>query len=416
MASLGAAVLAMMVVAVDPSAAGHDGPTVEATVNSDDNDDGKRPVIRCLHSRTRRCLAFPSYRGDPSIGHQFGLRGRYVLREADASINRMQVDVATRLSTKLIQNHELQLRLRDLWGQDEILQSKIAYIDDPVFPFFGVARTEWLSPAELEAPEHKASLRSFALQADLQPELVRFDRARPGKPEPPATLYAIVGLRWAVDSIEADADSRLARERPKDLGARYRGSLVVGASWDRRDNEWAPTTGGQHDISAEFARPWAGSSTAFTRLNASLRWFRWVGTPKLVLAQRLLYDHAFGDPPLFTLGEFGGLWPLDGLGGRNTARGFARQRLIGAHKVASSTEVRFDVFGFRVGRRHVGVGTKAFVDAGKVVVDGEAWREHLRHSFGGGLFVVWDRFFVLRLDVGASNESVQWYAASSHMF
>ncbi|TPV94789.1 MAG: hypothetical protein B7733_13330 [Myxococcales bacterium FL481] len=416
MASLGALILAAWtgsapLVGARPIDDDDDGPA-RAQINRSP----REPIIRCLHSRRRRCLAVPSYRGDPSIGHQFGLRGRYVLREAGAAVNRVQIDVATRLSTKLIQNHELQLRLRELWGHGEILQSRLAYIDDPIYPFFGVARGERLSSEELNDPKYKLHLRSMGLQVDLQPEIVRFDRVLANRHDPPATLHSIAGLRWAVDSIDAEPQSHVAVERPEDIGVRYRGSVIVGASWDRRDNEWAPTLGGQHDVTAEFARPWAGASTTFTRINASFRWFRWIGTPRLVLAQRLLYDHVLGDPPLYTLGEFGGLWPIDGLGGRYSARGFARQRIIGAHKMASSTELRLDLFGFHLGARHIGVGTKAFADVGKAAVPRQRWRKNLRHSIGGGIYVVWDRFFVVRLDVGASNEDVQWYVSSGHMF
>ncbi|MEE9382814.1 MAG: BamA/TamA family outer membrane protein [Nannocystaceae bacterium] len=377
--------------------------------------------LECLQSRYRRCIVVPSYRGDASLGHQFGLRGRYVLRGNDAAVNKIQLDAATRLSTKMIQNHELQLRLRDAWGHDEILRAGVAYIDDPVFPFFGVANHERLSRATLSDRRYSLELRSLAAHFSLQQTIWRDHspsgkRAPNSKRRPNQVLRWFGGVRWAFDTIHADDDSALIVERPEDGGTQYRGSVLSGVSWDSRNNEWAPSRGGMHDVSVELARPWAGSSTTWTRANLSLRWYRPIGTPKLVFAQRLLVDVISGAPPIYTLGEFGGLSPVAGIGGRRSARGISRRRFVGPAKTVSSTELRFNAFTFAVARRSVGVGIKAFADMGTVIQRQERWLQHLRYAAGGGIYVIWDRFFVFRVDLGVSDEGPQWYVVSNHMF
>jgi outer membrane protein assembly factor BamA len=229
-------------------------------------------------------------------------------------------------------------------------------------------------------------------------------------------LRWLVGVDFQADYIRQYEDSLLSIERPDDEGWTRRGTYLGGASWDSRDNEWSPTWGGLHEVTLALAGPWAGASSIWGRFNATFRWYRPLGTEKLVFAQRLTFDALIGDVPLFELGLFGGLSPTEGYGGREAGRGFFRRRFAAPVKGLSVTELRYQPFEWPIRRRTLGLGFKAFADIGELFRP-EAFLADGAHIAGGpGLFIVWDRFFVLRADVGFSSEGVQWYVISSHSF
>lgn len=195
-----------------------------------------------------------------------------------------------------------------------------------------------------------------------------------------------------------------------------RGSLFGGLAWDSRDNEWSPAAGGLHDASVEVAGPWSGASSTWVRLNASFRWYRALGTDKVVFAQQLLLDALLGDAPFVAQGEFGGFLSREGIGGRYLGRGYFRRRFIGSTKAYASTGIRVEPWEFRLGTWTLTPGIKGFFDVGKVFAWSESIVAGLRPSGGPGAYFVWDRFMVMRADVGFSPEGVAVVVVADHAF
>jgi hypothetical protein len=85
-------------------------------------------------------------------------------------------------------------------------------------------------------------------------------------------------------------------------------------------------------------------------------------------------------------------------------------------KGLASTELRWQPFEWAIRRRTLGLGFKGFADLGEVFQPDGILADGLRVAGGGGLYFVWDRFFVFRGDFAVSPEGFQWYVVSGHAF
>ena len=363
--------------------------------------------------RQHRFLPVMMVTTDPAYGAIVMFRARYVNRLPTSTLNRIQLDVGFRLSTRLIQDHDLRLQLRDLLGRDEVILFSVIARSDPTFPYFGVADSTRRDRAEFRAPEHTNLVRTFSGAASYAEPFWRLPATAT---RPVGLLRWFVGAFFAVDRIEPGPESILADERPQDVGLGRRGHVIGGVSWDRRDNEYAPTNGALHDASLALAGPWMGSSKMWARFNATARWYRALGTPKLVFAQLAAIDALIGLPPLIPLGEMGGLEPDEAFGSRFYGRGIYRRRHIGDVKAAVLSELRYQPFELAVFRWTAGLGIRGFLDLTKVFRQNEPLHAGVQPSGGGGFFLVWDRFFVLRLDAGFAREGFGVYIAGEHPF
>lgn len=363
--------------------------------------------------RAHRFLPVVQALRDPAFGTIIGLRARYVNRLPDSAFNRIQLDVALRLSTRLIQDHDLRLQLRDLLHRGEVMLFGLYVDNDPAFPYLGVANNDVLAGEDLRQPYYAAFRRTIA---------GTFAYAEPLFEVPATPRFPIGRLRWftgatfAVDRFHLYEGSLLEEDRPEEEGLRPRVYVVGGFQWDRRDNEWNPTTGAIHEASFTLAGPGMAGSRAWGRFNASARWYRGLGTPKLVFAQAAVIDAIIGLPPLIPMGELGGLEPIEGLGGRFVGRGFYRRRFVGDTKAMVMTELRYLPLDLKVFRWTLGLGVRGFVDLVKVFRANETLHANIHPSVGGGVFAVWDRFLVMRLDAGYSAEGAAIYLAGEHPF
>ncbi|HFE45105.1 MAG TPA: hypothetical protein ENJ18_06365 [Nannocystis exedens] len=363
--------------------------------------------------RKHRFVGVPQILQDPAFGTMFGLRARYVKRRPGTRLDRVQLDLAARISTLKVQDHDLRLQLRDLLGRNEMIFVLGAIDVNPTYPYLGVANNKPLIGVDFRDPYYTVKLRTFAAS------LVYAEPAWmvPATADhPPGFLRWFVGATFAVDRFEPYEDSLFAKERPEEVGLQRRGYFVGGLQWDRRDNEWHPTTGALHEASWTLAGPWAGGSRSWSRFSLLARWYRALGSKKIVFAQAAILDALIGLPPLIPLGQVGGLEPMDGLGGLSFGRGYYRRRFIGDTKAAVMTELRYTPINFKLLRWSVGLGVRAFVDVVKVFQANESLHANLHPSGGGGLYVLWDRFFVLRGDFGYSAEGAALYISGGHPF
>lgn len=360
-------------------------------------------------------MPVPTFRSEPSVGLSFGLRGRYVYRPPGESFDHARIDLSGRVSTNRVQDHTIDVQLRNLLHREEILDLNLRFVDDPVFPYVGIANFEPLRQAELSAPEHRVNLRAVGGAFDYQQPFAVFERGQWGIE---TTGYArwLVGARFAHDRIIAAPGSRWTEEgNPQELRLR-RGSIFGGLGWDSRDNGWSPTRGSLHDVSIELGGPWAASTRHFARFNGSARFYRSIGTPKVVLANQFIADAILGDAPLVSQGEFGGLLVREGIGGRDTGRGYYRRRFVGPTKLYTSVELRVEPYELRLRKRTLSPGLKTFMDVGYVRRGPGQDDARPIISGGPGFYFVWDRFFLLRVDAGFSPEGFGVYVTTDHAF
>lgn len=386
---------------------------VSADGAAEEPTDGEPTVHRF---KRHRVLPVPVIKVEPGAGFTTGLRGRYVYREQDDIQNRITLDLVSRISVRLVQQHEFRLRMRDLAGHNEIFDVNFRFESDPVFTFAGVANHAPLSNRKINEERFEAHRMSIGPDLNAQFALGRFE-ADEWFGSTQAFLRAFVGWNFAVDRFRAEPGSLFADEAADFLGTSTRGTYYVGLTWDSRNNDWNPKRGGLYDMSVASGGPWAGGSTVWSRLNASFRNYQSLGSDHLVLAHELLAEIQGGDVPMIPRGEFSGLVFRDGVGGLDTGRGYFRRRFIGKNKVFTSAELRIEPFMMHLGPFTVEPGIKPFIDLAWVQEDvGGPFADALHVSGGAGVYVVWDQFEVIRMDFGISPEGAGFVMAADHAF
>ena len=129
-----------------------------------------------------------------------------------------------------------------------------------------------------------------------------------------------------------------------------------------------------------------GSSYSYVGGTARAMGFVPIGS-RVVLAARVVGDALTGGTPLFELARFGGVDPLEGVGGERSVRGIPKARFIGRVKALGTVETRVRLADARVLDRRVSFGAVAFFDTGRVWQlqgnDGQFFDFH--SGAGGGL-------------------------------
>jgi hypothetical protein len=359
-----------------------------------------------------RFLPLPHLSSQPAVGLTLGGSLTYSYRRPGEVFNRIWLLAWTRISTKLVQDHILQGRVRDMLGKREVFQFGAIAQTDPVFPFYGVANHENLSGTDLHSVEHSVNVNNYAGWLTYEHPIWQLNRI--GRAVGNLRVYS--GVFYNVDVIKAYANSQLERELPGAQGVVRRGIVRGGLTWDSRDNDWSPREGSLTDVTFDASGKYTGSSVGWGRFHATTRHYWSLGTSQMVLAHRVTFDGLWGQAPLLTLGEFGGLFPMDAYGGAWVGRGFTRKRFIGNFKAVAGLELRHMPVELKIGRHSLGIGWEGFFEMGLVSQKIADLFKHWYPSGGTGILLIWDRFVVLRVEVAGSREGAELYVQSDHAF
>ena len=202
--------------------------------------------------------------------------------------------------------------------------------------------------------------------------------------------------------------------------------LNGGLLYDHRDHEFTPRRGGFHEGSLRAGKAGDGGGWASVYLKTS--WFRTVLPNRLVLASRLVLDHAIGDVPLYRRPEMGGLVPSLGASGAEGIRGIPTYWEVGKTKAIANLEARLRLRDHRIVGQHLSWRWVVFSDAGRawtdlynrrlatLNLDGD-WHEFLL-GMGTGLRLRWGQAFVLRVDTAWSpfTRTQGIYFGTDHIF
>lgn len=359
-----------------------------------------------------RFLPLPHLSAQPATGVTLGGSLTYSYRRRGEVFNRIWLLAWSRISTRLVQDHILQGRVRDMLGRREVFQFGAIAQTDPVYPFYGVNNHDNLAGTELHGPEHWVNINNYA--GWLTYEHPIWQHQRPQRSVGNLRVYS--GIFYNVDVIKAYQDSQLAREFPESQGVVRRGIVRAGLTWDSRDNDWSPREGGLSDVTFDAVGKYTGSTQSWGRFHASTRHYWSLGSSDLVIAHRATFDALWGDVPLVPLGEFGGLFPIDGYGGAYIGRGFTRKRYIGNVKAMTALELRYMPVELKFGRHTLGIGWEGFIELGMVSMRVADIFKHVYPSGGSGILLIWDRFVPLRVEVAGSREGAELYVQSEHAF
>ena len=217
--------------------------------------------------------------------------------------------------------------------------------------------------------------------------------------------------------VEAYDGSLLALEQPPGSEGGEELSFGFGVLLDRRKGEAMPTEG--YLLEAALRGAQRGMASEHTYLGGTARAMGFVPIgSRIVLAARIVGDALTPGTPLFELARFGGVDPLEGVGGERSVRGIPKARFIGRVKALGTAEMRVRLADARLLDRRVTFGAVAFIDTGRVwQLQGNDGGFFDLHTGAGGGLRAYHREFVLRLDIGTSSErSASFYITFGSFF
>lgn len=215
-------------------------------------------------------------------------------------------------------------------------------------------------------------------------------------------LVGQAGLRWWwVQNSNFEPGSALPSLPPAaNAGKATSLSLTASFRWDTRNSFVDPSAGVVLQADAEVAPRLGWTTTAFSRFGGTVQWYQPLLDTSAVLAMRFVGQGIAGDDIPVQM-----MLPI---GGNRTVRGLVQDRYLDRVSAVANMEIRFPIWW-----RLQGI---AGIDAGKV------W--HLPQEIDlvrwpvcavVGLRLAMDTFIV-RLDLGFSNESTGFYLNFGQLF
>ncbi|MCK6503176.1 BamA/TamA family outer membrane protein [Myxococcota bacterium] len=225
-------------------------------------------------------------------------------------------------------------------------------------------------------------------------------------------LYAYLALNPKYSVVKTYEGSLLAEQRPYGMDGGFVPQLLFGIQHDTRSPEVCPSEGALLELGGRLA-PWGtGQAGGFGGLFLSARGFQALGTPRLVLAGRLMAEAMWGSVPFYEMVHWGGATPVQGVGGFETLRGISFGRWRAPGKAVANAELRARVLDGDAGQVHLGLELAPYVDAGAVFFAGDQATaatpaNPIHPAAGVGTRLVLDETFVGRVDLGWGVDPVQ---------
>jgi outer membrane protein assembly factor BamA len=232
-----------------------------------------------------------------------------------------------------------------------------------------------------------------------------------------AGLRVSTFARFLHMKIDLYPGSLLAAEQPPGADGGDELSYGFGVLLDRRDKEVVPTHGYLLEAATRGSVAGFASDHSYAGATARALGFVPIGS-RIVLASRIEGDIVTAGTPLFELSRFGGIDPIEGVGGERSVRGLPKARFIGRAKALATGELRVKMFDKSLLDRIISFGLVAFVDTGRVwQLDGKDGDFFDLHSGAGGGLRIWQDEFLLRFDIGTSAErALNFYVTFGNFF
>lgn len=183
--------------------------------------------------------------------------------------------------------------------------------------------------------------------------------------------------------------------------------IGIGVILDDRDSEFDPTEGFRYEAGLQGSHSLLGSNTNLIDTYAEVRHYLEI-LPSVVLAQKIRGEHQFGDAPF---------WGLSTIGDERGLRGFHLDRFRGKSSIIHILEAR--TWLFSIFDDEIKFGGQLFWDTGRVFSENDSNRffKNWKHSYGfGGAISLFNPDFILRGDMGFSNETIRVYAGIGYIF
>jgi hypothetical protein len=235
-----------------------------------------------------------------------------------------------------------------------------------------------------------------------------------------------------VDAIDSDGRDTRAVEAPTRLaedcaagrlvgcGGGRDNFLRFGVSYDTRDFEPDPNTGGFFDLAVDAGTVALGSQYDYLRVMVAARGY-WSPAPDaadVVVAGRAVFEAQTNGAPFFSMDTLPFTEdPRTGLGGHRTLRGFRQDRFVGSVMTVANAELRWTFGHVSVLGQRFGFILVPFFDVGRPFdALGELSLGDWRTSYGGALRIAWNLATIGTIDYGISSEDTGFYVNFNHIF
>lgn len=259
-----------------------------------------------------------------------------------------------------------------------------------------VREREWAGPYGFSDPERRRYRYSL-----FQPFAQLVGRYALGGPW---SVYAAANPKFSV--IETFDISLLAEHQPYGMEGGLGLQGLAGVVYDTRSPEIAPEKGILAEAGLRATPDLGGEAGGFAGGMASVRAYAPLGR-RVVFAGRVMGEWLGGSVPFYEMVHWGGLVPVQGVGGFETVRGVSFGRWRAPGKAIANAELRVRAATHPVGSKGTVLGWELapYADVATVWGAGDAATapapaQPVHPAVGAGLRLVFDETFVGRVDVG----------------
>lgn len=208
-------------------------------------------------------------------------------------------------------------------------------------------------------------------------------------------------------AYERQPDSFFAQNRPPGNKGGWVNFLSGGFVWENRDSEFDPRRGNRVSFNLQYA-PEPITDFPLTTATLDIRQYFFL-FDFLKVAGRLEARHAGADVPY---------WELSTLGNDETLRGYPRNRFKDNSSVAYNLELRTWIF--TVPQYQLKFGGHLFTDGGRVFGNDDTAADlfnNYKKTVGfGGAMSLFSPDFIMRGEIGFSEDTAQIYVGVGYMF
>ena len=219
-------------------------------------------------------------------------------------------------------------------------------------------------------------------------------------------LLAGLGFEYQIGYVNQE-NSSFNQLMPNGRNGGFVNYLTTGFVWENRDSEFDPHIGNRAQLEVNYAPKYL-SEFPLTTVRLDMRQYARLFN-FFTLAGRVEGRHAGGNVPY---------WELSSLGDDYSLRGYPLNRFKGNSSLAYNLELRAWLIQFPAYR--IKIGGHVFTDGGRVFTgqdDFEDFFNNHKHTLGvGGAFSAFSPDFILRAEVGFSDNATQLYIGLGYMF
>lgn len=266
--------------------------------------------------------------------------------------------------------------------------------------YFGLGNDSEFNQQQWEDDYYFFESVSFGLEYQLRRQIYEQDRQR-------LDVAGGVGFDYQIP-YDKQPNSSFAENQPPGSSGGWVNFINAGMIWENRDSEFDPQRGNRMALDVRYAPKYL-SNYPLTTVNLELRQYVKL-FDAVTLAARGEGRHAGADVPY---------WELSTLGDDFSLRGYPRNRFKGNTSLTWNLELRSWILKFPE-LENLKFGGHLFTDGGRVFDDensaDDLFQDYKKTIGGGGTISAFSPDFIMRGEIGFSEDTARIYVGVGYMF